>query len=113
MMARMAATQKASVPGRTARWKSASSAVLVRRGSITTMARSGSLEMARRVRRASGKPWLCQGFLPRNTATSVFSMSERVWARYRRASTKASPVFSWAMALDRYWAPSRLVTAVP
>ena len=113
MTATMAARQKASVPGRTARWMSASSAVLVRRGSITIIVRSGSLPMARRTRRASGKPWLCQGFLPRNTATSACSKSARVWARYRRASTKASPVFSWAMALDRNWAPSRLVTAAP
>ena len=81
MMATMAATQKASVPGRTCKKWSASSAVLVRRGSITTIERSGSLAIWRRTRRASGKPWLFHGFLPKNTATSVCSQSARVWVR--------------------------------
>ena len=73
---------------------SAISAVLVRLGSMTIIDRSGSLAISLRTLRASGNPWLFQGFLPRKMVTSECSMSARVWARYSRASTKASPVFS-------------------
>ncbi len=41
-----AASSHASVPGRTCRWKSASAAVSVRRGSITIMDRAGSLAIS-------------------------------------------------------------------
>ena len=63
-----AARHQASVPGRTCRWKSASSAVSVRRGSITIIDRAGSRAISFSVVRARGRPWLCHGFLPTKTA---------------------------------------------
>ena len=96
----MAERQNASVPGRTCRKKSASSAVSVRRGSSTIMERAGSLAISRSVTRARSKPWECHGFLPTKTATSACSKSgsgrpPNIWR-----STQNSPVFSWARALD-------------
>ena len=55
---------QASPPGRTWRWMSASSAVSVRRGSMTIIDRPGSAATALRTVRARGKPWDCHGFLP-------------------------------------------------
>ena len=72
-----AARHHASVPGRTARWKSASSAVSLRRGSMTISARSGSRAISLSVVRAWGRPCDCHGFLPMNSATSACSMSPR------------------------------------
>ena len=72
-----AASSQASRPGRTWRWKSASSAVSVRRGSMTTIERAGSLAIALSVVRACGMPWLSHGFLPTNRATSQCSNSPR------------------------------------
>ena len=63
-MARRAASSEASVPGRTWRWISASSAVSVRRGSTTIRVRVGSAAICFRVTRAWGMEWECQGFLP-------------------------------------------------
>ena len=77
MTATSAARHQASVPGRTARWKSASSAVSVRRGSMTISARSGSRAISLSVVRACGMPWDCHGFLPMKSATSACSMSPR------------------------------------
>ena len=74
---RSAARHHASVPGRTARWMSASSAVSLRRGSMTISARSGSLAISLSVVRACGMPWDCHGFLPMNSATSACSTSPR------------------------------------
>ena len=92
---------QASVPGRTCRWMSASSAVSVRRGSTTIMARAGSRAISFSVVRARGKLWLCQGFLPMKTTTSPCSISPRTLVPNIWALTQNSPVFSWARAFDR------------
>ena len=57
-IATIAASSQRHGPGATWRWKSASSAVSVTRGSITTIDRSGSLAIALRVVRAWGMLWL-------------------------------------------------------
>ena len=91
------------MPGRTCRWKSASSAVFVRRGSITISARPGSFAISFRTTRARGKPCDFHGFLPTKIATSACSKSGVVWQRERPKScpsTQNSPVFSCASAFD-------------
>ena len=98
---RIATRRKASVPGRSIRWRSASSAVSVRRGSTTMSVRAGSREISRRVRRARGIEWECHGFLPRKSATSQRSKSARVAPPMVRCATQNSPVFSCASALER------------
>ncbi len=100
-----AARHQASVPGRSARWKSASSAVSVRRGSSTTMDRSGSRAIAFNVVRACGKLCDCHGFLPTKTATSACSMSPRTKPPRILPLTQNSPVFSCASAFERYRLP--------
>ena len=77
MIATIAASSQASRPGATWRWKSASSAVSVTRGSMTTIDRSASLAIAFNVVRAWGMPWLIHGFLPMKNATSHSSNSPR------------------------------------
>ena len=57
-----AARSQASRPGLTCRWKSASAAVSVRRGSITISERAGSLAMFLSVNRACGMLCDCHGF---------------------------------------------------
>jgi hypothetical protein len=89
------------VPGRTCRWRSASSAVSVRRGSITMSVRAGSRDSSCSVTRARGIECECHGFLPRNSATSQCSKSARVVEPIMRCPTQNSPVFSWASALER------------
>ena len=97
----MAARHQASVPGRTWRWRSASSAVSVRRGSMTISARAGSRAISFSVVRARGKPCDCHGFLPTKTPTSACSKSPRTWVPSIWPLTQNSPVFSWASALER------------
>ena len=77
------------------------SAVSVRRGSMTIIARSGSLAISLSTVRARGKPWDCHGFLPTKTATSACSKSPRMWPPNILPFTQNSPVFSWASAFDR------------
>lgn len=89
------------MPGRTARWMSARSAVSVRRGSTTMSVRAGSLAISLSVTRARGIECECQGFLPRKSATSQCSKSARVEAPIMRSETQSSPVFSCASALER------------
>lgn len=96
-----AARHQASVPGRTWRWKSASSAVSVRRGSSTIIDRAGSRASSFSVVRARARPWLCHGFLPTKTATSASSKSPRTCVPSIFPFTQNSPVFSWASAFDR------------
>ena len=84
----------------------------MRRGSITIIERAGSLAIAFSVVRAWGMPWLIHGFLPTNRATSQCSNSPRTGVPSIRPLTHASPVFSWAMALDRNRAPNALSVAV-
>ena len=84
----------------------------MRRGSITIIDRSGSLAIALSVVRACGIPWLIHGFLPTNSATSQCSNSPRTGVPSMWPLTSASPVFSWAMALDRKRAPNALSVAV-
>ena len=73
---------------------------------MTIRQRSGSRAISFSVVRARGMPWLCQGFLPTNTATSQCSKSARTMAPSIRSLTQNSPVFSWARALERNRAPS-------
>ena len=97
------------MPGRTWRWKSASAAVLVSRGSITISDRAGSLAISFKTTRERGKPCECHGFLPTNIATSARSKSGVVWQRGRPnswPSTHDSPVFSCASAFDMYRTPN-------
>ena len=108
-----AASSQASVPGRTWRWKSASSAVSVRRGSMTTSDRPGSRAISFSVVRAWGMLWLCQGFLPTNTATSACSKSARTIVPSMWWLTQNSPVFSWARALERNRPPTARNSALP
>ena len=61
-------------PGATWRWKSASSAVSVTAGSITTIERCSSLAIAFNVVRACGMLWLIHGFLPTKKATSLVEL---------------------------------------
>ena len=91
---------------------SASSAVSVRRGSMTIIDRSGSLAIAFSVVRACGMPWLIHGFLPTNSATSQCSKSPRTGVPSMRPLTQNSPVFSWASALERKRAPNAWSVAV-
>ena len=63
--------------------------------------RAGSAAMAFSVTRARGIECECQGFLPRNSATSQCSKSARVAVPMTRSETQNSPVFSWASALER------------
>ena len=79
---------------------------------MTTIERAGSLAIALSVVRAWGMPWLSQGFLPTNSATSQCSNSPRTGVPSIRPLTSASPVFSWAMALERNLAPKALSVAV-
>ena len=112
MMAASAARHHASVPGRTARWMSAIAAVSLRRGSMTISVRAGSFWISRRITRVRAKPCDCQGFLPTKTATSQCSKSPWMPEPVILPCTQASPVFSCASALDRYWMPERLDRAV-
>ena len=96
-----AARHQASVPGRTWRWRSARSAVSVRRGSRTIIERAGSRAISLRVVRARAMPWLCHGFLPTKSATSASSKSPRTWVPSILPLTQNSPVFSWASAFER------------
>ncbi len=107
-----AASSHASRPGRTCRWNSASSAVSVRRGSITMIERAGSLAMFLSVSRAWGMLCDCHGFLPTNRATSQCSKSPRTGVPNMSPLTQISPVFSCAMALERNFAPNALSVAV-
>ena len=68
--------------------------------------------MFRRVSRAWGKLCDCHGFLPTNTATSQCSKSPRTGVPNMRPLTQISPVFSWAMALERNLAPNARSVAV-
>ena len=113
MIATMAARSQASRPGRTCRWKSASAAVSVTLGSMTTIDRSGSLAIAFNVVRARGIPWLMYGFLPTKNATSQESNSPRTGAPNISPLTQISPPFSCAIADDRYLPPNALNDAEP
>ena len=106
MIATSAARHQASVPGRVARWKSAISAVSLRRGSMTIRLRFGSFSISRSTTRVRAKPCDCHGFLPMNTATSQCSKSPCVPAPIILPSTQNSPVFSCASAFERYRLPS-------
>ena len=64
MMAIMARVSRASVPGRTARWMSAISAVSDFRGSMTTSSLSGFFENSLSTSGARGIWWLCMPFQP-------------------------------------------------
>ena len=73
-----AARQKASMPGRTWRWKSASCRGLrAARVDHDQRAGRGPWRSAFRTTRERGKPCDCQGFLPTNIATSARSKSRR------------------------------------
>ena len=113
MTATIAASSQASRPGATWRWKSASSAVSVTRGSITTIERCSSLAIAFNVVRACGMLWLIHGFLPTKKATSHSSNSPRTALPNMAPFTQISPLFSWAMALLRYSPPNPLCSAAP
>ena len=80
---------------------------------MTMSERAGSLAMLRSVSRACGKLCDCHGFLPTNTATSQCSKSPRTGVPSISPLTHASPVFSCAIALDRYFAPNARSVAVP
>ena len=75
---------------------------------MTIIVRFGSFAMAFSVTRAWGIECDCQGFFPRNTATSQCSKSLRVIVPSMFPATRNSPVFSWASALDRYRDPRAL-----
>ncbi len=86
---------------------SASSAVSVRRGSTTMSVRPSSAAICFSVTRAWGMECECQGFFPRNIATSQCSKSDRMAGTPNiRSVTQNSPVFSWASALERQRDPS-------
>ncbi len=92
---------------------SASSAVSVRRGSITINVRAGSFDSSFNVTRARGMECECHGFFPMKSATSQCSKSARVAATpIMRAPTQNSPVFSCANALERHREPSARRVAV-
>ena len=68
--------------------------------------------MFRSVSRAWGKLCDCHGFLPTKRATSQCSKSPRTGVPNMSPLTQTSPVFSWAMALERYFAPNARKVAV-
>ena len=90
------------MPGRSGRCSSATSAVSVRRGSITIIFRSGSFLISLTALRALLKPCASQGLQPSTTSRSQCSMSSAVWQIWSPNSlplTQKSPVFSCESAL--------------
>ena len=102
--------QKASVPGRTCRWMSASSAVSVRRGSTTISVALGSSAIALSVGAGAREAVRLPRVLADEDARPRRARSRRVvWQRERPKSwpsTQNSPVFSCASALECSAMPS-------
>ncbi|SKU17385.1 Uncharacterised protein [Mycobacteroides abscessus subsp. abscessus] len=78
---------------------------------MTIIERCGSLAISLSTTRARGKLCDIHGFFPTKTDTSAYSNSPRVCPPYRFLSIQASPVFSWASALERYLDPMALRNA--
>ena len=90
------------MPGRTWRWKSASSAVSVRRGSMTISGALGIvgdlLERGAGAREAVGLPRV---LADEDRDLGVLEVARAAWPPSIWPLTQNSPVFSWASAFER------------